>query len=107
MKLAVLLGTIIVLVVVYFLEGRSRYWSGILATAPLKTLSVILMVWASSHDPKETALVANAMVVGVAATVCFLIVTSAALLKTGSLPYAMGLGLVAWVGFAVMLERMT
>lgn len=74
MKLAVLIGTILVMIGVYIIEERSRYWAGILATLPLKTVAVILMVWFSAHENKEVAEVAQSMQTGVFATFVFLMV---------------------------------
>lgn len=103
MKLIVLLATIAVLVIIYLLEDKSKYWTGIAATLPLKVFAVMLMVAVGSLSPKaDVTEVNSAMLIGMIATFAFVLFTSLSLKQGFYFVPSLGIGAMAWAAIVIV-----
>lgn len=97
MRLAVLLASIVLMVLVYLFGEKDRYTAGLLANFPIKTVAVILLMGVGYKNNTAAIAAMGGTLNGALATVAFIILSGILLAKGLNLYASLGLGLSLWV----------
>jgi uncharacterized membrane protein (GlpM family) len=94
--------SVAVIIAVAFVQERSRYLAAVLATMPLTAPLALWIVYSSSGgDRARTAEFTASMILGVVATLAFVIGTWLGLRQGWSLPWALVTGGATWLVLVV------
>lgn len=97
-KIVPVLASVAIIVLVSVIQERSRFLAAILSSMPLMAPLAMWIVWSATRgDHEQTAAFAGSMVVGVAATLAFVVGTWAALRQHVTLGWALCAGAAVWL----------
>lgn len=97
-KVLPVLVSILVIVVVSIVQERSRFLAAILSSMPLMAPLALWIVWSASRgDHAETASFAASMLLGIVATLGFVVGVWAALSRHVHLTWALASGAAVWL----------
>lgn len=97
-KVLPVLVSILVIVIVSIVQERSRFLAAILSSMPLMAPLALWIVWSATRgDHDQTASFAASMIVGIIATLGFVVGVWAALLRHANLGWALASGAVVWL----------
>lgn len=103
-----LLISYVIITVVVLLSERSRFWAGVLGTAPINIPLILWVVWgATAGDYPAMQQISRGMIVGLASTVVYVVVCWIGLRQRWPLPTVLVAGYIAWsiVTFAPTIAR--
>lgn len=97
-KVVPVLASLLVIIAVAIVQERSRFFAAVLASMPLTAPLALWVVFTSTGgDHQKAADFAASMVLGVAATLAFVVGTWVALKRGWSLPKVMATGGLIWL----------